>query len=164
MIVWQNRMFCECLAGRPYPRVTRKTQLSPSVLTLRILVMCRAHASFRGMLLAKTFLTSIAWVFTHSFYIAQSLQLNPTINIKYKRLNKITIKFGTKLKPTKHIVVNYNFTNNKIGTFRSTLYSKYLILKVVSLRAFKGRLRIITSISFWVKLKTNSNVIYLSDG
>jgi len=27
----------------------------------------------------------------------------------YKRLNKITIKFGTELKPTKHIVVNYNF-------------------------------------------------------
>ena len=56
----------ECLAGvagRPYPRDTHKTQLSPSVLTLRIPVMCRAHASFRGMLSceipAKTFLASI---------------------------------------------------------------------------------------------------------
>ena len=40
----------------------------------------------------------------------QPLQLNPTINTRYNRLNKITIKFGTELKPTKHIVVNYNFT------------------------------------------------------
>ena len=40
----------ECLVGRPYPRDTRETQLSPSGLTLRILVMCKAHASFRGML------------------------------------------------------------------------------------------------------------------
>ena len=31
---------------------------------------------------------------------------------RYKRLNKITIIFGTELKPTKYIVVNYNF----IGT------------------------------------------------
>ena len=40
----------ECLAGRPYPRDTRETQLSPSGLTLHIPVMCKAHASFRGML------------------------------------------------------------------------------------------------------------------
>ena len=39
-----------CLAGRPYPRDTCKTQLSPFVLTLRIPVMCKAHALFRGML------------------------------------------------------------------------------------------------------------------
>ena len=38
------------LAGRPYPRDTHETQLSPSGLTLRILVMCKAHASFRRML------------------------------------------------------------------------------------------------------------------
>ena len=49
--------------------------------------------------------------FSHSLSITQPLQLNPTINTGYKRLKKITIKFGTKLKPTKHIVVNYNFTN-----------------------------------------------------
>ena len=54
----------KCLAGRPYPRDTRKTQLSPSVLTLRIPVMCKAHASFRRMLSheipAKILLTSMA--------------------------------------------------------------------------------------------------------
>ena len=58
----------------------------------------------------KPLQSSIAWVFTHSLSITQPLQLNPTINTRYKRLNKVTIKFGTKLKPTKHIVVNYNFT------------------------------------------------------
>jgi len=47
---------------------------------------------------------------SHPLSITQPVQLDPTINIGYKRFNKITIKFGTELKPTKHIVVNYNFT------------------------------------------------------
>ena len=49
--------------GKVYPRDTRETQLSPSILTFRIPVMCRAHASFRGMLSrelpVKTLLSSI---------------------------------------------------------------------------------------------------------
>ena len=49
-------------------------------------------------------------VHTLSLSITQPLQLNPTINIGYKRLNKVTIKFVMELKLTKHIVVNYNFT------------------------------------------------------
>ena len=40
----------ECFAERPYPRDTREIQLSPSVLTLRISVMCKTHASLRQML------------------------------------------------------------------------------------------------------------------
>ena len=32
-------------------------------------------------------------------------------------MNKITIKFGTELKPTKYIVVNYNFTIFPFGYF-----------------------------------------------
>ena len=71
-------MFREYLTGRPYPRDTRKTQLSPAV----------------SLSLSHT----------------QPLQINLTWNTGYKRLNIITIKFGMKLKPTKHIVVNYNFT------------------------------------------------------
>ena len=110
-------MFRECLAGKPYLRATRETQLSPFVLTLRIPVMCRAHASFRGMLScelpAKTLLSSIAWVFTLSLSITQPLQLNPTVNTWFKRLNEITIKFGMELKPTKHVVVNHNFIEHK---------------------------------------------------
>ena len=50
-----------------------------------------------------------------SLSITHPLQLNPTINTGYKRLNKITIKFDTELKPTKHIVVNYNFTISPFG-------------------------------------------------
>ena len=56
-----------------------------------------------------------AIVFTLSLSITQPLQLNPTINTGYKRLNKITIKFWHGIKPTKHIVVNYNFTISHFG-------------------------------------------------
>ena len=45
-----------------------------------------------------------------SLSLSQPLQSNPTINTWYKILNKITIKFGMELKLTKHIIVNYNFT------------------------------------------------------
>ena len=40
----------ECLAGVSRESLTREIQLSLSVLTLHIPVMCGAHASFRGML------------------------------------------------------------------------------------------------------------------
>ena len=54
----------KCLAGVSRKGFTRETQLSLSVLTLRISVMCKAHASFYGMLsreiLAKILLASIA--------------------------------------------------------------------------------------------------------
>ena len=79
-----------CLAGRPYSQDTHETQLSPSILTLRVLVMCKAHASLRRMLSrelpARTLLTSIVWVFTHSLSNTQPLQSNPTINTRYKML------------------------------------------------------------------------------
>ena len=65
-------MFRGCLAGRPYLRVTHEIQLSPFVLTLCIPVMCKAHASLRGMLSrelpARNLLASIVWVFTLSLY------------------------------------------------------------------------------------------------
>ena len=143
--LWQNRMFCECLAGRPYPRATRKTQLSPSILTLHIPVMCRAHVSFRKMLsrelLAKTLQSSIclslhALSLSLSLSLSQPLQLNPTINIGYKRLNKITIKVGTKLKLTKHIVVNYNFTLRELGGGVSI---RKIILRKTTKEQFKSK-------------------------
>ena len=70
------------------------------VLTLRILVMCRAYASFRGMLsreLPTKTLQSSIWLslHTHSLSHTQPSQLNLIINTRYKRLNKFTIKFGT---------------------------------------------------------------------
>ena len=36
-------------------------------------------------------------------------------------MNKITIKFGTELKPAKHIVVYYNFTKAKDATIKEIL-------------------------------------------
>ena len=107
-------MSCRCLAGRPYPRYTHKTKLSPSILTFRIPVMCRAYALLCRML-SREIPAKNSSVFnslslhTLSLSIAQPLQLNPTINIGYKRLNIITIKFGTEQKPT-NIFVNHNFT------------------------------------------------------
>ena len=130
-------MFRKCLTGRPYPRATRETQLSPSILNFHILVMCRAHASFRGKLSrelpAKTLQSSI-YLSLHTLYLShthtQPLQLNPTINTWYKRLNKITIKFGTELKPTKHTVVNYNFTPPSILNFvNSSHFSQCIFLR-----------------------------------
>ena len=44
----------ECLSGRLYPQDTCETQLSPFVQTLRILVMCKAHASLREKLSRET--------------------------------------------------------------------------------------------------------------
>ena len=116
MTVQQNKMFRGYLTGRPYPRDIMKTSCLHPVLTLHIPVICMVHASLHGKL-TREILAKIALVFnclesshTLSLSLTQPLQLNPTINTGYNRLNKIIIKFDTKLKPTKHIVVNYNFT------------------------------------------------------
>ena len=86
------------------------------ILTLHIPDMCKAHASLRGMLSrelpAETLQSSICLESSNYLSYTQPLQLNPTLNTGYKRLNRITIKFGIKLKPIKHIVVNYNFTTS----------------------------------------------------
>ena len=83
------------------------------VLTLRI-PACASHMShFAGCLVVRYSrkLSSLQLLESSYFLsITQPLQLNPTINTWYKRLNRITIKFGTELKPIKHIVVNHNFT------------------------------------------------------
>ena len=108
----------ECFASVSREGLTRELLAKHSclhpVLTLRIPVMRRAYASFRKMLSrelpAKIFSLLFSWVFTLSLSLTQPLQVNSTINTRYKRLNKITIKFDKELKPTKQIVVNYNFT------------------------------------------------------
>ena len=132
----------ECLAGRPYSRNTRKTQLSPSSLTLHIPVICKAHASFRGMLSqelpVKSLQSSVAWIFTLSLSNTQPLQWNPTIHTRYKRLNNITIKFGTEYKPTKHNVVNNNFIKIKyfikIISLPSIKILKFYLILIILMR------------------------------
>ena len=91
--------------------LARHSYLHP-VLTLRI-PACASHIShFAGCLVSryprKLFNLQLLES-SRSLSITQPLQSNPRINTGYKRLNRITIKFGTKLKPTKHIVVNHNF-------------------------------------------------------
>ena len=99
-----NCFACISREGLTHKTLTKTSCLHP-VLTLRISVMCRAHASLCGMLTcelpAKTLQSSICLEFSHSLSHTQPLQINPTINTRYKRLNIITIKFGTELKPTK---------------------------------------------------------------
>ena len=69
-------------------------------------------------------------VFTLSLFLTQPLQLNLTINTRNKRLNKIAIKFGMELKPTKQIVANYNFTVSPFGYFVTKLLKQTLDLNV----------------------------------
>ena len=122
MIVWQNRMFRRCLAGRPYPRATRETQLSPFVLTLRIPVMCRVYASLRGMLTRelpmKTLQSSMPWVFTHSLSLSHTTLTNKS-HMKY-RVQKIEQNYNQiwqGIKANKNIVLNYNY-NLPLWLFR----------------------------------------------
>ena len=87
-------------------------------LTLRI-PACASHMSQFARCLVVSYLWKLFSLqlleSSHSFSITQPLQSNPTINIRYKRLNKFTIKFGMEYKPTKHIVVNNNFTISPFG-------------------------------------------------
>ena len=106
-------MIRECFARR----FTRELLAKHSCLYLSWLFIFQSYAGhmhhFAGCLVAsypqKLFCLQL-FESSHTLSITQPLQLNPTINTWYKRLNKITIKFGIELKPTKHIVVNYNFT------------------------------------------------------
>ena len=81
-------MFRGYLTGRPYPRDTRENQLSPSVMTL-----CE--------LPAKTpLIFNFPWVFTLS--LTHNTYNEIPHNTGYIRLNIITIKFSTELKPTQN--------------------------------------------------------------
>ena len=132
MTVWQNKIFRGCLAGKPYPRDTRENQLSLScpnsshfshVQDTCITLSCPdfSHSSHvQGTCITSqdaysrathenTSIFNALSLHTLSLSHTQPLQINLTWNTGYKRLNKVTIKFGTELKPTKHIVVNYNY-------------------------------------------------------
>ena len=112
--------------------LTRHNCVHP-ILTLHI-PACASHMShFAGYLviryLRKLFILQLLES-SHSLSITQPLQSNATINTRYKRLNKITIKFGTKLKPTKYIVVNHNFTISLIDYFVTKPLKQTLDLNV----------------------------------
>ena len=111
----------KCFASVSREGLTRELLVKHSYLHLSWLFTfqsCARHMHhFAGCLVAsyprKLFsLQLLESSHTLSFSLTQPLQLNPTINTRYNKLNKITTKFGTELKPTKHRVVNYNFTNH----------------------------------------------------
>ena len=91
---WQSGK-TECFAGVLQESFTReiftKTSCFHPVLTLRIPVMCRAHASLHGMLthelLTKTLQSSMPWVFTHSLSHTHTSLTNKS-HMKY-RIQKI---------------------------------------------------------------------------
>ena len=79
----------------------------------------------------NSFSLQMPWVFTHTLSLTQPLQINLTWNTGYKRLNRITIKWGTELKPTKHIVVNYNFTGRITDFFYMFLLEAVVLTGIV---------------------------------
>ena len=115
-------MFRGYHAGRPYPRDTRKNQLSPSAMTLRISVMCWAHASLRRKatceLPAKT---SLVFNCLESSHYLSHTTLTIKSHIKY-RIQKIKHNYNKiwhGIKANTKIVVNHNFT---IMAFKNNLY------------------------------------------
>ena len=120
--------------GLTHEILARHKCLHP-VLTLRI-PACASHMShFAGCLVARYPWKLFSFQLlesshTLSLSITQPLQSNPTINTGYKRLNRITIKFGMELKLTKHIVVNHNFTISPFGYFMTKPLKQTLDLNV----------------------------------
>ena len=112
----KNRMFRQCLVRRPYPRATRETRLSPSypdsLHSNHVQGTCIISQDAYSWATRENSLVFnlLEYLLSLSLSHTQPLQLNLTINTGYKRLNKITIKFDTELKPIKQIVVNYKFT------------------------------------------------------
>ena len=113
--VWQNRMSRWCLVGRSYPRDTRETQLSPSILTLHILVMCRAHALL-CRILSREIPAKISSVFN-------SLSLH-TLSLYHTTL---TIKSHNKYRVQK-IEYNYNQIWHKIKANKQHLCKSQLYM------------------------------------
>ena len=103
------------LAGRPYPWNIRKNQLSPSCPDSshfsHVQGTCiTSQDAYSRATCDNISVFNLPWVFKHTLSHRQPLQIKPTWNTGYKRLNIITIKFGTEFKANKNIVGNYNFT------------------------------------------------------
>ena len=115
--VYQKWQFSKTdyFAGISWEGLTRETLVKTSclypVLTLRIPIMCRAHASLRRMitreLLAKTFQSSMSWVFTLS--LSHTTLTNKSHKIQGNKLKQLQ-HFLSWNKSNINIVVNHNFT------------------------------------------------------
>ena len=119
MIVWQNRMFRECLAGRPYSRATCKHSYLHPVLTLHIPIMCRAHASFREMLSRELPVKTLQSSICLSLHILSLSHTTLTIksHIKY-RVQKIEHNYNQ---------IWHRIKANKTYSCKLQLYNIYII-------------------------------------
>ena len=107
----------QCLAGVSQEGLTRGILARHSCLHLAWLFAFQSCARnmlpFAGCLVSsysRNLFSLQLHESSHSLSNTQPLKWNPIINTGYKKLNNITIKFGTKYKPTRHNVVNNNFT------------------------------------------------------
>ena len=125
---WQS-VKTKCFASVLREGLTRELLMKYNCLHLSWLFafqLCAGHMHhFAGCLVAsylrKLFCLQLLES-SHTLFLSHNTYNKiPQLNIGFKKLNKITIKFGTKLKPTKHIVVNYNFTDDM-----KVKYSKYM--------------------------------------
>ena len=107
MTNWQNRMFRGYFIGISREDLSRETLVKTSchhLLWLFAFQSCAEHmlhfvrrllASYPRKLLWFLICLKFSYSLTHTTLIMKSY-----IKYRYKRLNKITIKFSTKLKPT----------------------------------------------------------------
>ena len=126
MTIWQNRMFHECLTGRPYPQDTCKNQLSPSYPD-------SSHSSH----VQDTYITLLedySWdSHENSFSLQLALSLH-TLSLSHTTLtNKSHMKYRVhkikhnynkiwhRIKTNKNIVVNYNFTEMMQAWFKRAI-------------------------------------------
>ena len=152
---WQSGK-TECFTGILREGLTHetlaKTRCLHPVLTLRIPIMCRAHASLLGKLprelptkTASVF--NLPWVFTLS--LSHTTFTNES-NMKY-RVQKIEQNYNQiwhEIKANKSIVVNYNFTS--ITSITCKTWCTYWFQKPHYLRILKV---VFSSLNFsWSKL------------
>ena len=122
--VYQKWQFgkTECFSGvlreGLTPEILAKTSCLHPILTLRITVVCRAHASLRGKLTRKlppkTPLVFNSLESSHTLSLSHTTLTNKS-HMKY-RVHKIEQNYNQiwhEIKANKNIVVNYNFTHMK---------------------------------------------------
>ena len=118
MTIWQNRMFHECLTGRPYPQDTCKNQLSPSYPdsshSSHVQGTCiTSWEAYSRATRENNFSLQLA-LSLHTLSLSHTTLTNKS-HMKYK-VHKIEHNYNQiwhGIKVNKYIVVNYNFTGRE---------------------------------------------------
>ena len=135
MIVQQNIMFCECLAGRPYPQNTSENQLSPSCpdssYSSHVQDTCiTSRDAYSLVTHESTSIFNLPWVFTHSLCHTQPLQIKTQMKYKVQKIKHNYNQIWHGIKANKNIVVNYNFTISPFGNSMTKPLKQFLNLNV----------------------------------